>query len=436
MPNAAKTNKRKASPRISRRSGSRKMPSVVTKSTAAKTLATRTRKTRGGSEVGATVLSLSDLEVPVRDLLTHEQEIEFGTVVQENLEKLRTSLPLLVESYGLYLRQMAEVASGGRIVVAWFPLRERLEDDMEKLESYLQKARDLVGKRKRIDSALEAKINCVLNRGIRILRLYPLSPEMLFCWTRDGLELSEHLREPDPLTLLSRQKKVRRVLEETLARIASARDHLVLPNFRLVLKDVFRYHPAGMKRSDLFQEGILGLHRAVFRYKPEKKTRFSTYATYWIRQSIRKSLIDRANLVRVPQAVQEELRKAESEMNPEEARRIRRLMSDVVSMSVGEEDDPRDRLDYRLTRGKSRLDERFHLDVVPEEVKQALQKLTVREREVIRRRFGMGGDRTQTLEEIGVVLHLSRERIRQIEREALEKMRHYASLQAVYEELN
>ena len=191
-----------------------------------------------------------------------------------------------------------------------------------------------------------------------------------------------------------------------------------------------------MKRSDLFQEGILGLHRAVFRYRPEKKTRFSTYATYWIRQSIRKSLIDRAHMVRVPQAVQETLRKPENDMKPEEARRIRRLMRETVSMSAGDDDDPRDRLDYRIVRNKASLDESFHLDVVPEEVAKALQKLTGREREVIRRRFGIDEDRTQTLEEIGVALHLSRERIRQIEREALEKMSHYGSLQAVYEELN
>ena len=111
--------------------------------------------------------------------------------------------------------------------------------------------------------------------------------------------------------------------ESAVVALERARDVLVLPNFRLVLKDVFRYHPAGMRHSDLFQEGVLGLHKAVFRFDSERGTRFSTYATYWIRQSIRKALIDKARMIRVPQAVQEELRKEESRLNETEANRHR-----------------------------------------------------------------------------------------------------------------
>ena len=427
MSNAVKTTKRKASPRVADQMQLRTVPPGLAKDSGSR---------RSASDSPSRVLSLSDLEVPSRDLLTHDQEIELGLQIQNGFERITRSLPVMVEAYEVYLRHMAEVAAGNRVVVAWFPLRPRLEKDMQKLESYLEKARKLAGRRKKIPSELETKINRVLDRGIRILRLYPLSPEMLFCWTRDSLDMARTSRRPDPLRGLRRQERIRSELEEVFRLIAEARDQLILPNFRLVLKDVFRYHPAGMKRSDLFQEGILGLHRAVFRYRPEKKTRFSTYATYWIRQSIRKSLIDRAHMVRVPQAVQETLRKPENDMKPEEARRIRRLMRETVSMSAGDDDDPRDRLDYRIVRNKASLDESFHLDVVPEEVAKALQKLTGREREVIRRRFGFDEDRTQTLEEFGVALHLSRERIRQIEREALEKMSHYGSLQAVYEELN
>jgi len=227
-----------------------------------------------------------------------------------------------------------------------------------------------------------------------------------------------------------------RLINRLVTRVELARDQLVLPNFRLILKDALRYNPLGMRRSDLFQEGILGLHRAVFRYDPDRKTRFSTYATYWIRQAIRKALIDRSRLIRIPQAVQEELRNPQTKMRPEEVRRIRTVMSDTVSMSAREEDDPRDRVSFEAVRATApALTEEFHTGVIPEAIDEALRRLNTREREVLRRRFGIGGDRVQTLEEIGVAMHLSRERIRQIEREALAKMKRQDGLQAVYEEM-
>ena len=99
-----------------------------------------------------------------------------------------------------------------------------------------------------------------------------------------------------------------------------------------------------MRRSDLFQEGILGLHKAVFRFDATRGIRFSTYATYWIRQAIRKALIDKARLIRVPQAIQEELRKEENKLNPSEADRVRRIMSETVLFSAGESDESDERL--------------------------------------------------------------------------------------------
>ena len=118
---------------------------------------------------------------------------------------------------------------------------------------------------------------------------------------------------------------------------------LVLPNFRLVLKEVFRYHPLGMRHSDLFQEGVLGLHKAVFRYDPTRATRFSTYATYWIRQSIRKALIDKSRMIRVPQAVQEQLRKSDSTLSARETDRVRRIMSETMLFSAGESEEGAER---------------------------------------------------------------------------------------------
>ncbi|MGH9361689.1 MAG: sigma-70 family RNA polymerase sigma factor, partial [Thermoanaerobaculia bacterium] len=220
-----------------------------------------------------------------------------------------------------------------------------------------------------------------------------------------------------------------RIMEE-------ARDRLVLPNFRLVLKEVFRYQPVGMKRSDLFQEGILGLHRAVFRFDPTRLTRFSTYATYWIRQAIRKALIDRSRLIRVPQAVQEELRNPDTHLSSEEVERVNRLMRETVSISAGDDDDGDDRRTTGMLGDDGlRADDGLRTGAIPSAVSAALGRLDTREREVIRRRFGLEGEHVQTLEEIGSILHLSRERIRQIEAEALDKMSRSHALQEVYEHL-
>ncbi len=383
------------------------------------------------------MLSFSDLEIPVRKLLSHEEEIQLGRKIQNGFRRLRLLLPLCVEGYERYLQEMTQVAIGAHVVVGWFHLREELSRDLERAAALLQEAKRLAALAFRKESGPTAEekkvIRRVLDPGVEILRRFPLDPEMLFSWSR---ELGMGRRDPGPLSRLDRDEKVVRLINRNVAAIELARDHLVLPNFRLILKDALRYNPLGMKRSDLFQEGILGLHRAVFRFDPDRKTRFSTYATYWIRQAIRKALIDRSRLIRVPQAVQEELRNPKTKMAPEEVRRVRTVMGETLSMSAGAEDDPRDRLSFEAVRSAAPShDETFYTGTIPEAIDDALKNLSTREREVVRRRFGIGGDRVQTLEEIGVAMHLSRERIRQIEREALAKMKRQDSLQAVYEEM-
>ncbi len=374
--------------------------------------------------------SLADLEVPVRKLLTAEEEVTLGTSVQRGLRRLRRHLPLSAAGYEIYLQHMLEVIVRDRVVVGWFHLRERMDKDLKKCTDHLVKARGLLNSG---SGGRESRRR--LQKGVKILRKYPLTPEMLYDWSRAALAES---RAEDFMRGMECEAKIRRILARSVTDIERARDRLILPNFRLILKEAYRFNPAGMKRSDLFQEGILGLYRAIFRFDPLRKTRFSTYATYWIRQAIRKSLIDRSRLIRIPQAVQENLRDPDSKMKPEEARRVRRVMGGTISMSSGtdSEDDPRDRLEFEAQRqARSEHDESFYLDTIPDEVGRALGRLSGREREIVRRRFGLGGDRVQTLEEIGVALHLSRERIRQIEREALNKMRTQDELQSVYEDM-
>jgi RNA polymerase primary sigma factor len=268
--------------------------------------------------------------------------------------------------------------------------------------------------------------------GVGVLRQYPLDPETSYQWSRE----SAATRLPTLFKKIERFQKLERILKRVVATLETERDKLVMPNFRLVLKEVFRYHPTGMKRSDLFQEGILGLHKAVFRFDADRAIRFSTYATYWIRQSIRKCLIDKSRMIRIPQAIQEELRKANSALKPAEADRVRRLMSETVLFSYGESDDSNDRFSFEVKDPTTpELGEELHTGTIPHAVEEALRDLNTRERDVVQRRFGLAGERPQTLEEIGVHLNLSRERIRQIEQEALARMRKSRDLLEVYEDL-
>jgi RNA polymerase primary sigma factor len=175
----------------------------------------------------------------------------------------------------------------------------------------------------------------------------------------------------------------------------------------------------------------------VFRFDAKRAIRFSTYATYWIRQSIRKSLIDKSRMIRIPQAIQEELRKPDSTLKPNEAERVRRLMGETILFSYGESDDSNDRFSFEIRDPSSpEFAESIHTGVVPHAVNEALRDLNSRERDVVQRRFGLAGERPQTLEEIGVHLNLSRERIRQIEQEALARMRRSTDLWEVYEDLD
>lgn len=375
-------------------------------------------------------LSLTDLEIPIQPLLTREEEVRFGRRVRCALKRLAELLPRHPVGYRRFLARMNDVRSGGNLMFTWLSLKKRMEADLENASREFDRAQSLLRPHRKPETVLKA-----YERGIAVLRTYPLDPETLFQW---GHEVSRTRQAMAGFGRLGYFKKLARILRHNVDILERERDHLVLPNLRLVLKEVFRYHPTGMRRSDLFQEGIIGLHKAVFRYDAERGIRFSTYATYWIRQSIRKALIDKSRMIRVPQAVQEELRKPECRMNDAEADRVRRILSETMLFSAGDSDDSDDRFsfDVRDASPEPDLSLSLHTGRIPRAVSDALEDLSVRERDVVQRRFGLAGGRPQTLEEIGTHLNLSRERIRQIEREALARMSNSQNLLEVYEDLD
>lgn len=380
----------------------------------------------------------TDLDIPVQELLGAEEEVRLGNTIQSAFRRIERHLPNTVEGYEQTLALLVEVHERKRIITAWYPHRDRMARDIRKISDSLEQARLALTKgRGRPDTPRKLRESRKhFEKGVRLLKRYPLKPEFLF---RFASKVAEREHEGVDLHLLPCSLKAERIVKRCQERVDESRNRLVLPNLRLVLKEVFRFQPTGMRRSDLFQEGILGLHRGIFRYDPSRKTRFSTYATYWIRQSIRKCLIDRSRLIRVPQAVQEDLRNADSKRDPEERQRVQRILRGGTSMFGENDDSPRDRFDWEFIRAdqdSSAFHENLHVQKVPAQVHAALDSLDHREREILTRRFGIDGHAVQTLEQIGNALKLSRERIRQIERKALEKMQGKNDLLAVYEELS
>ncbi len=217
-------------------------------------------------------VSLQDLSIPVKALLDRDQEIHIGSTVRQSLRRLANFLPSHPVWYRRYLARMGEVVEGSASVFSWLKLKDRVQVDLERASRALARAEALGPSDPR--QALRA-----YRRGIQVLKQYPLDPDALYQWSR---EVCATPLAADPLSKIPCVRRVARLLGRIVSALEKQREFMVLANCRLVLKEAFRFQPKGMRRSDLFQEGILGLQKAVFRYDARRGFRFSTFATYWI----------------------------------------------------------------------------------------------------------------------------------------------------------
>lgn len=324
---------------------------------------------------------------------------------------------------------------------------EVLDDDLsdEDLDEEDSIAEEISQLEKTFANASHAKINDPVKMYLKEIGQIPLldpkEEPIIARQTQEGEEAKEAMKSPD----LSDEEKKK--LAKVVADGEQAKQTLISSNLRLVVSIAKKYVGRGMLFLDLIQEGNCGLIKAVEKFDYTKGFKFSTYATWWIRQSITRAIADQARTIRIPvhmvetinkltriqrQLVQdlgrdplpEEIAEKMENISAEKVREIQKIALDPVSLEtpIGEEDDSH-LGDFIEDKDTLSPDDYTNNQLLKDEINAVLQGLTEREEKVLRLRFGLLDGRTRTLEEVGKEFNVTRERIRQIEAKALRKLK-------------
>lgn len=269
-----------------------------------------------------------------------------------------------------------------------------------------------------------------------------------------------YLREIGKIPLLNAEEELE-LAQKVVAGDKRAKDKMAEANMRLVVSIAKRYSGRGLDFLDLIQEGNTGLLRAVEKFDPDKGFKFSTYATWWIRQAITRAIADQARVIRIPVHMVETINKLlrtqrrmtqelnreptieelakELEMEPEKVEYVIKIKQDIQSLDAGVGRDGEDEdsvlQDFIEDEESATPEESATTQLLKEQVQSVLSTLSDREQKIVRMRFGLDNGKSHTLEEVGQEFAVTRERIRQIEAKALAKLRKHKDAKKLHEYL-